>query len=619
MNSLLVILSAAILFMLVLISLAFQPRVSAKITGWLFFAVAAAGFIIYGYAFSILYLSPMHAVVRTVFSVFCMFLGRNEISAVSAVPAYQTPVMQILIYLAHLGALYVTASAVITGLGRRLLRLVNLLLVNRKNISLIYGVSDDTLSLASELQDSGTVVIFADDHYSADKEAQILNMGSLLFSGDAVSHPGKGFLKQIGAARRNRHLHIYCMQEGSDQNKMYAEAMRDALEDAGVPEERTSLTMITADQHTTELLQADPAKNRYGYGSVYALNRVEFIARLMMRRYPPYQTMTFDGHGKALENFEGVIIGFGSVGQAVLRSLLMNAQFEGSRFHAAVVDDKYDSAAGNFFYEYPGIGASYNIEFRKENGRGIPFYRYLSGISETLNYIAVCTGSEKENAEIAAELTEFISRTGSKAVVVQGTVNGIRHIDPKTGITETSTLYSAELLNNENIDHMAMVQNHQYNSGNGRTMEENWKACDYFSRMSCRAGTDFIDALLYTCGADREDVLNGRWHPSEQEMENLGRTEHLRWCAFHAAMGYRTMPEEVLRQRAAERQREIKETGSSRIRIAKDTRSRQHACLVDWDELDHLSKLEEELTGVHRDYKAADFDNIRMIPEMLKR
>jgi len=55
MNSLLVILSAAILFMLVLISLAFQPRMSAKITGWLFFAVTAAGFMIYGYAFSILY------------------------------------------------------------------------------------------------------------------------------------------------------------------------------------------------------------------------------------------------------------------------------------------------------------------------------------------------------------------------------------------------------------------------------------------------------------------------------------------------------------------------------------------------------------------------------------
>ena len=619
MTSLMVILSASILFMLVLISLAFQPRMSAKITGWLFFIVAVAGFCVYGYAYSRMFPYVPHAVVRTVFSVFCMFLGRNEISAVSAVPVYQAPYMQILVYLVHLCALYVTASAVITGLGRRLLRLINLFLVNRKNISLIYGVSDDTLSLAQELQEEGSVVVFADDSYSADKEAQILNMGSLLFSGDTVSHPGKGFLKQTGMTRGGRNIHIYCMQDNSNQNMMFAEAMRDSLEDAGVPEDRISLTLITADQYTMGSLQADASRNRYGYGSVYALNRVEFIARLMMNKYPPYQTMTFNGHGKALENFEGVIIGFGSVGQAVLRSLLMNAQFDGSTFHAAVIDDQYASAAGNFFYEYPGIGTSYNIEFRNENGRGISFYRYLNEISDTLNYIAVCTGSEKENAEIAAELTEFIARTGSKAVVVQGTVNGIRHIDPKTGITETHTLYSSELLNNENIDHMAMVLNHQYNSGNGKTMEENWRTCDYFSRMSCRASTDFIDALLYSCSASREDVTSGRWHPSEQELETLGKTEHLRWCAFHAAMGYSAMPEEVLRQRAADRQKEIRKTGSSKIRITKDTQSRRHACLVEWDELDHLAELEEELTGVHRDYKAADIDNIRMIPDMLKR
>ena len=62
---------------------------------------------------------------------------------------------------------------------------------------------------------------------------------------------------------------------------------------------------------------------------------------------------------------------------------------------------------------------------------------------------------------------------------------------------------------------------------------------------------------------------------------------------------------------------EIRENGKSRIRITKDIDTRKHVCLVDWDELDEISDLENSLTGGKRDYKELDRANIEMIIELI--
>jgi hypothetical protein len=92
----------------------------------------------------------------------------------------------------------------------------------------------------------------------------------------------------------------------------------------------------------------------------------------------------------------------------------------------------------------------------------------------------------------------------------------------------------------------------------------------------------------------------------------------MRWCAFHETMGYRCMPDQIWKERAAQFEKERLETGSGRIRIGKDPAARLHACLIPWDDLDALSEKENAVTGRSIDYKEMDRDNVRMIPEMLK-
>lgn len=149
-------------------------------------------------------------------------------------------------------------------------------------------------------------------------------------------------------------------------------------------------------------------------------------------------------------------------------------------------------------------------------------------------------------------------------------------------------------------------------------MEENWFRCDYFSRMSSRASADFADAFIKASGMTKEQILSPDWKPDAVLLENLGKTEHLRWCAFHYTMGFRPMTEAEYESRCTAYRKEIAENGSSNIRIGKDLTKRIHACLIDWDALDELSARENAVTGNDTDYKQMDIDNVLLLPELLK-
>ena len=127
----------------------------------------------------------------------------------------------------------------------------------------------------------------------------------------------------------------------------------------------------------------------------------------------------------------------------------------------------------------------------------------------------------------------------------------------------------------------------------------------------------FFDGIDYR-GFEQEVVENGLNLTPEQR-QVLGMTEHLRWCAFHYVMGYRPMPPETFEERAAEYLRQKQETGASQVRITKNAAEREHACLIPWDELDELSRRENEITGKNLDYKEMDIQNVLAIEKLLRK
>ncbi len=610
-----VYLLTVLLFLLILLSLGFQPKIIGRMTGLLLFLTTAAGMLLYGWGFWALEQSVGQATVRTLFAVFCMFLGRNEIGAISAVPPLDTPFAQVVLYLIHLLALYCTASAVVQTIGVRLVRTLHLLLMRRGDLNLIYGVNAHTLAFAGELiGDAAGTVVFADGDAGNDDELRCLKIGSLLFSDADAAAPNPAFLRRLGVG--GRQMTLYCLHDSPAENLRYAAAMRDALQKAGIDPARTALTAMLPDGAAGAFLQN--GGEHYGYGSVSAAEPAELLARLLIRTAPPYRTLSFDETGRATEDFEALIVGFGKRGQAVLRALVQNGQFAGSHFRAVVVAKNYRDQAGSFFSRYPALCDEYDVTFLDLDARGVELYRAVAERGRRLKYAVLCAGSEKENGEIALELGELFRRLKITAPILQCAPNGIR-VSAADGTSSTAAaVYTTGILCGELLDERAKLLNHQYHLAEGHTAGEDWAACDYFSRLSCRAAADFADALLFAAGTDSDTVRREGFSPAPALLETLAETEHLRWCAFHAAAGYRTMPEETWEARAAQYRADVETTGASSIRIGKDTERRLHACLVGWEALDALSARENAVTGGRVDYKEMDRDNVRMIPAILR-
>ena len=601
-----------VLFLALMFSLSLQPKVLTKLNGYILIITGILGILFYGYGYSVLYESVLQSAIRTLFSVFCMFLGRNEIGASSAAPKLQVPILQFLIYLTHLMALYCTASAVIATLGTRLVRTLRLLLFRRRDLNLIFGANPESIAFGTQLQkEKKGEIIFADPGNGSSYDPDIIKMGSLLFTDADAKQPAAAFLKKIGVLPGGRRLNVFCLDTDEAANLAYARNMGDMLKTEGYAPEQVSLSAILTEESTgADLLER-------GFGSVIAVEKPDMLARLMIHNCPPYSTVSFDESGRAADDFECLIIGFGLTGQAALRQLIANGQFEGSTFHATIVASDYNTKSGSFFYRYPGLKAHDWFTVIEDNARSVAFYSYLENNCPSLNYVAICTGNDKENAEIAYELRSFLLTRGLDPAVMLISETGISRLSD-SGMAVVDELYSPDILLSTRLDTMAMVINHQYHLAEGHTPAEDWAACDYFSRLSCRASADFTDAFLKAAGTDRETVLKDGWELSPEVLENLGRTEHLRWCAFHETMGYRAMPEAVFAARAAQFEKEKAETGKGKIRIGKDTGRRLHACLIPWEDLDDLASREEAVTGRSVDYKEIDCDNVRMIPDMLK-
>ncbi|MBO4872292.1 MAG: hypothetical protein J5496_02635 [Lachnospiraceae bacterium] len=618
MNLPLVWILAGLLFAGLLISLGFQPKFMNKLLGLIFLFVGICGLAFYGYGYYCLDGANLKSVAKTVFWVFCMFLGRNDIGTISKIPVLARNGMQILIYLTHLLALYATASTVITNVGARLIRSLNLLLLHHEKINLIYGVQEESIGFAAQLQQKEkAVTVFVDDGAGSSFNTQILRMGAILMSDDQAKKPSGTFLKKINLRPGKKQCSLYCLSRDAAANLRYAETMKQTLEKAGIRPEQCRVSLLVDDERSGEALLADAGRG--GFGSVLSLEKEDLLARLMIHSFPPCDTMRFGRDGAAEENFEALIVGFGRTGQAVLRELIMNGQFSGSRFHALVIAKDYSQQAGYFVSRYSSLLEQIAVDVREDNARSLNVYAYLKQYIRELNYIVICTGNERENAEIAAEYRDFLKQNGGHARLILCSPDTVTAYCDDNGLTERYSIYSPEILDGSHLDEMAKEINHQYHLAEGNSLEDDWKTCDYFSRLSCRASADYLPAFLKAAGLTAEKLQADGWPRNPSLLEHLGEMEHLRWCAFHACMGYRAMPENVFAERAARYRREMEEKGSSRFRAAKDTEKKLHACLIPWQELPVLDRWEKELTGRNVNYQQLDLENVLLIPELLRK
>ena len=578
-----------------MLDLARSTRYRSRVMGISAVCGAVVGVLFYSYAYTRAEGFSAEAVLRTLMTVCRMFGGVNDAAALSGTPLFSHRLLVALFWLGHFLAFYVTASAAIELLGRRLLKGLRIRLLSRGALCVVYGAGADTLALVKRRPGRQALVLVS-DREDTGLGAIADAMGGVLFTGGAAVCATEAFLKRVGVNSGRRVIDLYALGPSPLENLRFAEAFCRAMEARGVAPEATSAFLLGVSEEKAAHLQA--LEGRYGFGALMASETHALMARLMVQKLPPWTLMSFDDAGRAAGDFRVVIAGFGRMGRAALTQMVMNGQMAGSAFHADVFDPDMDRLSGCMNACFPDLLRAFDIRLRPEAAGSDAFYRCLAETPPTV--ILLCTGSAEANADLAADLDRLYAVQPSRPPVLQCTGEALRLGDAEHRLSGVDV---------RGIDRRAMIVNHMYCGG--PSPEADWRACDPFSRASSRASADFCPAFLRAAGVDRAAALN-QWPPRAEVLENLARTEHLRWCAFHLAMGYRPMSDAEFEARARRfRQGED-------IRVSKNAEARTHACLVPWENLDALSQRENRLGGRQVDYKAMDVNNVLALPEILK-
>jgi hypothetical protein len=370
-----------------------------------------------------------------------------------------------------------------------------------------------------------------------------------------------------------------------------------------------------------ELTSEKVGGNRVYPYTIHIVNETDLLVRRMIEKRPPVKCEAFKfSGGETNHNFTVMIIGFGTVGQTALLRLMMNGQFVGSRMRAIVVDRNMDKLREYFLRRHPGLELCCDVEFEKVDVHSDEFFAILDK-NRGVDYAVVALCSDNMNRQTALDMRLHYNRGDRNdfpLVAVSEKWSNLyeeankdenEHNDKIFTFGRLEDIYKEAVIISESTDIMAKAVNDVYNKKNP-DWKEDWAERSWFEQESNRAAADFIPAMLELAGLGGKDNIKRLAAEGSPLATTLAQTEHLRWNAFHIAMGWRPIPiEEMQKCHDATRDKKL---------CRKNPNTRSHVCLAPWDKLDEISKAYGLITKNDKeDFKRADYDIIENVPLFL--
>ena len=605
--SVVMITAVAAIFLAAVLNLAVDSRFRKGLTRYSLIFAGIAGIFFYGYGYAWNQGLHLTSLIKALLAVCRVFAGGNDLDSIKQAPLFQSPVILSIFWLAHFLAFYAMASAAIAAVGQRVLRTLRVTRLRRGPLLLVYGITARSVAYGRHraLEDHYAVV-FVDQEYNPVFDSAISAFGAVVEKDSDALAGNARFLKHLNIRPGKRRLELAALKGDGRENLNYARALLKAMSDSGIRTEQTTLTAAGMGEEAASL----QALGGEGYGNVHAFDETALTARRALRAHPLCDLVEFDAQGRATDDLRVVIVGFGATGRAMLAQTVINGQFTGSHFRA----DIFDPAPLNGFLLHRPLTERYDIRFHDKSGDSTAFYSFLEENLQEISLIILCTESGEKNLRTAEDLKAWFPGGIRRPPILTATRDEYRWIDAEGH--EQQSEDETDIPDFDELDAMAMQINQIYceEAGSTDSAKRNWQKCSYFDRESNRACADFYPAVLRAAGKTEEQVLAGDWPPQGEMLENLARTEHLRWCAYQTAAGYAPMPPEVWNRRA-EQYRQGAKPG---FRISRDPEQRLQACLIPWEELEELSRRENEVTGGQVDYPQMDRNNILILSRALK-
>jgi len=556
--------------------------------------------------------------------------------------------IQIIFWFCHVSGLMLIQTALISLFGRKLMDNFRLFFGSHKEVYIIKGTDKNAFFLAENIvthdakqkqPDNKRLIVFLMELEGADDEKKTYEKAAR-FNGivkvldrehDLQDYLQKTRLGKWSIIKKEKYNIILMPQNTSTMDDVQL-IVEYAKENNVKPDKLDIFMFISSEwerEKIEEITQAnekfidvtdnkkEKTKRKYPY-TFHIVNEVDLLTRQMINKNPPYKCHRLNfSDGMALCNFTVMIIGFGPVGQSALLRLIMNGQFIGSRMRAIVIDKDIENLCDCFEHRYPGLKLCCDIKFENINVQHADFFKLLDN-EKNVDYIVTALHSDEMNKQTALDIKQHYERKGIKELpfIAVAELNGSLRETKQAENNEVNQnenkdekifvfgsreeVYKESVIIRQEADRIAKAVNDVYNDNNPKRAKE-WIERDWFTQESNRAIADYIPTMLYIAGVDRNKVpKEGPLVKNNDTLEEiLAQTEHLRWNAFHAAMGWGPISVEEMRQRF----------GDTSTKAPKE---RLHVCLVPWDKLEEIDKAYNE------DFKKYDFDIIMNIPKFLK-
>lgn len=334
--------------------------------------------------------------------------------------------------------------------------------------------------------------------------------------------------------------------------------------------------------------------------------------------------------GVVTSEFKALIVGFGTTGQDALRFLYEFSAFTGidqkkSPVQLHVVDCNMDKLKGGFYQEVPGMSMleGKEIFLHNLNFNSMEFNQFLDTNINELNYVIIATGNDDQNIEFASAIMDkaFSQRPATarrlkvfvrmyseanrvkfdSAINVYAPFGKKENYLPLEFFGDTKTLYTRDVIINNRYEQQAREFYKAYCKATSSS--DSWE--DRAEKEKNKLGVERIYGMRSLRRKEGQDKANCQhcytkqrllnlenrngslelpeWTDKESILDHEGATEnhwlvclynvaiceHLRWNASHLMMGYVPMTPDV----------------KKRFDGTCDERTKQHICIVDWNQL----------------------------------
>lgn len=303
-------------------------------------------------------------------------------------------------------------------------------------------------------------------------------------------------------------------------------------------------------------------------------------------------------------DFSLAIVGFGFTGSAALRKFYEHGRFVGSNFKAILLDQSMKEREGEFIHRFNGMYTDLKdyLEFHELKANTLEFYALLDKKATELDYIVVSLGSDELNIKVAHDIQHVMNKVKSNYRIFVQVSNSRFYKRNVTAPDDTicvfgreKDVFTEEIIVKGYIERIAKQIHEHYNASAPEDKRIDWEKLTDFTKQSNISAAEHVITKMLLGGfknpttemanlSDFNIVNQLRQYTSYTEFEqvlgevkvlNLGKSEHLRWNAFHFANGWTKW--------------NLDEIPEGSIK-SKDEQKKIHACLVDWTELKKVSE-----------------------------